>query len=634
MSGFPGVPIPRRDGHAPLPPGLLAEQVAQIYRETPMAAGVGGINAALMAALLLQTEGEQRALTWLLAMLLISALRLVTWLAWRRDPAARGRARHWGRIGTAGAICAGIGFGAGGAWLWPDTAAGQFAWIFLIGGMCAGAAGLHHAHLPTALGFILPAALPFAAIYAGMGSPDALSASAMILVFVAALTASAWRSSREFTANLRLRLDLAEQARALEEANSRLREEMARHRATEATLRQAQKMEAVGQLTGGIAHDFNNLLTAVLGSLALLRKRLPAGDARAARLLENAAQGAQRGASLTQRLLAFGRRQALNPTAVDLAALVQGMAALLRGVLGGAVHVRTEFPPGLPPAWVDANQLELAVLNLAANARDALPAGGEILVGGAARRVAQPQSGGLPPGDYVVLSVSDAGEGMDEATLAQAMAPFFTTKGVGKGTGLGLAMVHGLAAQSGGGFLLRSARGVGTVAELWLPRASAEAGLAEDAPDPPRAGSLPASPGVTPGGRVLVVDDDALVRASVVAMLEDLGLSVAEAASGPEALARLRAGMAADLLLTDFAMPGMTGVQLAEAARGLRPDLPVLLASGYAELEASGTGGFDLLAKPFVQDELAHAVAARLGVRGPVAPPQAGLRSGLKADLA
>ncbi|WP_431269719.1 ATP-binding protein [Dankookia sp. P2] len=457
------------------------------------------------------------------------------------------------------------------------------------------------------LAFILPAALPFVARYALEGTERGLGAAAMILVFLAAVSISALRSSCDFAANLRLRLDLARQARELDAINGRLREEMARRRATEASLRQAQKMEAVGQLTGGIAHDFNNLLTAVLGSLAMLRKRMPEGDARAARLLENALQGAQRGAALTQRLLAFGRRQSLDPAAVDLPALVRGMAELLRGALGGGVHLRTDFPSNLPPAFVDANQLELAVLNLAANARDAMPGGGEIVISAAERQVAGGEAPGLPAGRYVVLSVSDAGEGMDEATLAQAMEPFFTTKGVGKGTGLGLPMVHGLAAQSGGRFVLRSAPGVGTVAELWLPRAAAPA------PERGRAMPLPVS---GRRGTLLLVDDDPLVLASTAAMLEDLGHHVIEAASAHEALDRLQAGLAADLVITDYAMPGMTGLELAEALHRLRPGLPVLLATGYAELQGEDTRGLPRLDKPFEQAALARATDACLGSVG------------------
>ena len=230
---------------------------------------------------------------------------------------------------------------------------------------------------------------------------------------------------------------------------------------------QSQKMEAIGQLTGGIAHDFNNLLSAVLGSLELLRKRMP-DDPRLVRLLDNAVQAAQRGTSLTQRMLSFARRQELKPEPVDLPALVAGMSELLRTSLGPSVTVEMRFPPALKPVLADSNQLELALLNLAVNARDAMPKGGPLVISAREDRL-PPDQCNLRPGLFVCLSVIDRGVGMDEATLAKAMDPFFTTKGVGKGTGLGLSMVHGMAEQSGGCLVLTSREGEGTTAELWLP---------------------------------------------------------------------------------------------------------------------------------------------------------------------
>jgi PAS domain S-box-containing protein len=384
-----------------------------------------------------------------------------------------------------------------------------------------------------------------------------------------------------------------------------------RKRAEEA-LRQSQKMEAVGQLTGGVAHDFNNLLTVVVGSLELLRKRLPADDARASRLLDNAIQGAQRGASLTQRLLAFSRGQALMPAAVGVPELVRGMSDLLRTSLGPGIKVQTLFPLDVAPAYVDANQLELAVLNLAVNARDAMAGNGLLTISAREMQVAAGHAGELTPGHYVVLSVADTGEGMDEATLARCMEPFFTTKGVGKGTGLGLSMVYGLAAQSGGRLLLRSRKGEGTTAELWLPRAKMDpVTLPQRATERTEAGAEPLHRRV-----VLVVDDDPLVLASTVSMLEDLGHVVVGATSARQALEILRAGARADLVMTDQVMPNMTGLQLAAELKQLRPDLPVLLATGYAEQGDLVSAGLPLLHKPFGQDALAAAIAHCLRATG------------------
>jgi signal transduction histidine kinase len=370
---------------------------------------------------------------------------------------------------------------------------------------------------------------------------------------------------------------------------------------TQEQLRQSQKLEGLGTLTGGIAHDFNNLLTAVLGSLELLQKYLPPGNERAARLLQTALLGSRRGAALTQRLLAFGRRQTLRPEPADLPILVRGLSALLRSSLGAGVNIQTHFPIDLPPVLVDTNQLELALLNLAKNAGDAMAGSGQLVI---AAREESDAAGGT----YVVLGITDTGMGMDQATLAQATEPFFTTKGVGKGTGLGLSMVHGLAAQSGGKLVLLSELGKGTTAELWLPRAEAIALLAT-----PLGVTAPEiQPELARRCTVLVVDDDPLVLTSTAEMLEDLGQSAMEAASGQQALDILNSGTRVDLIVTDQTMPGMTGVQLAGELRRLWPGLPLLLATAYAERAEVMASGLPLLAKPFNQAALAKAIGERL----------------------
>jgi PAS domain S-box-containing protein len=363
---------------------------------------------------------------------------------------------------------------------------------------------------------------------------------------------------------------------------------------------QSQKMDAIGQLTGGVAHDFNNLLMAVLGSLELLKKRMPP-DPRLTPLIDNAVQGAERGAALTQRMLAFARKQELKLEAVTLPELVNSMVSLLRPSLGPGISIVTQLQADLPAVRSDAAQLEVALLNLAVNARDAMGETGRITIAGAPATVTQAEPGGLTAGDYVRLSVRDTGEGMDEETLARAAEPFFTTKGVGKGTGLGLAMVHGVAAQSGGRLMLESSKGQGTVAELWLPVASAETTAAEP--------NEPALLEETPRLKVLAVDDDALVLINTAYMLEDLGHEVVQATSGREALEVLRSGRAIDLVITDQAMPQMTGMQLASFVQAERPGLPVLLATGYAEATPGVDPGLPRLSKPFMQKDLAQAIA-------------------------
>lgn len=386
-----------------------------------------------------------------------------------------------------------------------------------------------------------------------------------------------------------------------EKRNAQLALEQARE-----ALFQSQKLDAIGQLTGGVAHDFNNLLMVVLTSLELLRRRV-AGDVKLLRLVENAVSAAKRGVSLTQRMLAFARRQDLQPAAVDVPALVGGMKDMLERTLGATIRIEEAFEPALPPVLVDAHQLELALLNLAVNARDAMPEGGRLRF--AASEVACTVADQLGPGAYLRLSMTDSGTGMDAATLERALEPFFTTKGVGKGTGLGLAMVHGLAVQSGGKFVLESTEGTGTTAILWLPVASA--------PPQARPAAAPAAAAPAPTGpqspmRILAVDDDPLVLAGTIAMLEDLGHSVLAASSAEEALAMVRAAPHLDLVISDHVMPGTSGAHLVEALRKDNAALPMILASGFAELPGDLHSSTVRLSKPFDMAQLADAISQAL----------------------
>jgi PAS domain S-box-containing protein len=413
-------------------------------------------------------------------------------------------------------------------------------------------------------------------------------------------------------------IDITDRRRAadnLAEANVQLElrvEERTREReAALAQVHEMQKMESLGKLTGGVAHDFNNLLMAVLGNLSLLRKRMP-DDPRLTRFIDGAIQGAERGATLTKRMLAFARRQELKPETVDVPGLVDGMADLLRRSLSPAVQISTDFLDDLPAVRVDPNQLELALLNLAVNARDAMPLGGRLAIAARCRTVAEEGPARLLPGRFLCLTVTDTGTGMDAETLKRATEPFFTTKGVGKGTGLGLSMVHGLAAQSGGAMVIDSRPSGGTTVELWLPVAdeSQVVGIApQDLPAPPL-GMAPLLP-----ARVLVVDDDPLICTGTADMLADLGHSVIEAASGARALEALDAGLQVDLVITDHAMPGMTGLELATRIRKIWPMLPVLLATGYADLPDDEVSDLPRLSKPYRQEELAAHMARVLTSR-------------------
>jgi PAS domain S-box-containing protein len=387
----------------------------------------------------------------------------------------------------------------------------------------------------------------------------------------------------------------------VEQRTADLMKEVAAREKAQEQLRQAQKMETIGQLTGGVAHDFNNLLMAVMGNLDLLRKRVP-DDPRLHRLIDGALQGAERGASLTQRLLAFARQQDLRAVPVDLPALIRGMVDLLERSLGPRVALRLDLSQALPPARVDANQLELAVLNLAINARDAMPDGGTIEI-----RIAEFQASrdpALKSGRYLKLSVIDSGKGMTPEILKRAVEPFFSSKPLGKGTGLGLSMVHGLAVQLGGALQLSSAVGKGTTATLILPVAT----NAPEVESPAQAVTK-----VSRSAVILFVDDDPLIAMSTTEMLEDLGHHVIGASSGVHALDIIRSEQPLDLMMTDHVMPGMTGVELAAASRELRPSLPILLATGYAELPEGAQLDLPRLAKPYHQDQLRDRLDQLLG---------------------
>ena len=405
--------------------------------------------------------------------------------------------------------------------------------------------------------------------------------------------------SRQYDARARLET-LEDREERLRQANetleARVAERTREHEQALAQLHEAQKLETLGQLTGGVAHDFNNLLTPVIGNLDLLRRRLEPTDP-SHRLIDAALQAASRAATLVQRLLAFARRQDLSVRSVDVGLLLDGMQDLVRRSLDPTIQVQITYSSDLPPAKVDPNQLELAILNLAINARDAMPRGGTLLIAADA----PPSSDEGSKVEFVRISVRDTGTGMDSGTLARAIEPFFSTKGIGKGTGLGLSMVHGLAAQLGGKLYLKSAPGQGTTAEVWIP-------VASEAPGSDK----PESQAVVPAMRaatILLVDDEDLVRLGTADMLEDLGYTILEANSGAEALRLLRTGSEPDLMITDYRMPGMNGVELVEQVQPLAPEMPVLLITGYSTIAEGPGASLPRLAKPFRQADIANMVA-------------------------
>jgi PAS domain S-box-containing protein len=387
---------------------------------------------------------------------------------------------------------------------------------------------------------------------------------------------------------------------------TRIEERTRELRVAEDALRQAQKMEAIGQLTGGIAHDFNNLLQGITGNLDLIRHRIAQGrTGDLDRLLESASASAARAAALTHRLLAFSRRQPLDPRSVQVNPLIASMEELLRGTLGERISF--DFAPGggLWSTLCDPHQLENAVLNLTINARDAMPDGGKLRIDTFACSVDAERAAQLPgmrPADYVCVRVTDTGIGMDAETLARAFEPFFTTKPIGQGTGLGLSMIYGFARQSGGYAQLESTPGGGTTFTLYLPRHDDEPGIEDAVVEA-------AASGPGRGEVVLVVEDEPVVRALIVEVLDDLGYSALEAEDGLAGLKILQSDQRVDLLMTDIGLPGLNGRQLADAARAGRPDLKILLMTGYAETATAAAGflgkGMILITKPFAIDALA-----------------------------
>jgi signal transduction histidine kinase/DNA-binding response OmpR family regulator len=406
--------------------------------------------------------------------------------------------------------------------------------------------------------------------------------------------------------------ELEARARALAEANASLQAQIEERQKAEEALRQAQKMETIGQLTGGVAHDFNNILTVIMGNLDRLQRRLAGGGdlAEARRAAENAQQGARRAAALTQSLLAFSRRQPLDPKPVDANRLVANMSDLLHRTLGEQITVETVIAGGLWRTHIDPNHLENAILNLAINARDAMPDGGKLTIETANAHLDEryaAQQAEVAPGQYVVLCISDTGAGMSREVIEQAFEPFFTTKDVGHGTGLGLSQVYGFVKQSGGHVKIYSEVGQGTAVKIYLPRFLADEEPEEEAP--PAGASL----GAASAELVLVVEDDEAVRAHSVEILRELGYRVLEAANARTALELLERQPEIALLFTDVGLPGgMNGRQLAEAAVRARPTLKVLFTTGYARNAIVHDGRLDagvrLITKPFSYDELGAAV--------------------------
>ncbi len=401
---------------------------------------------------------------------------------------------------------------------------------------------------------------------------------------------------------------VADRTRELSDANVALKAEAVERQAAEAQLRQVQKMEAVGQLTGGIAHDFNNMLAVVVGGIDLARRRLNGPRSDVLAHLTNAMEGATRAAALTRRLLSFARSEPLLPERVDSAALVGGMRELMDRTLGERIEVQTSLEAAAWPVFVDAHQLENAILNLAVNGRDAMDGEGQLTISTANQTLAANSVGDIQQGEYLRISVSDTGCGMSQEVIDRAFEPFFTTKEVGKGTGLGLSQIFGFAHQSGGEVGIDSVLGQGTTVSIYLPRTRAEATNVRLHP----AAHRPEADVTVPGARILLVEDDPRVRTATVGALEDLGYDPVSCSGGAEAM-RLFVGEDFDLVISDVVMPEMTGPELIRELHARRPDIAVLFVTGFVgDGETDDLVGHELLRKPFTVAALASAVAVAL----------------------
>jgi signal transduction histidine kinase/CheY-like chemotaxis protein len=435
----------------------------------------------------------------------------------------------------------------------------------------------------------------------------------------------ALRDKEEAMARLNAELEkrVEERTADLAAANRKLLSQIDERERVQTTLQQMQRLEAVGQLTSGVAHDFNNLLTVVLGNLRFLERSLSKGDPKLVQRLSFMRTAAERGAKLTHQLLAFSRRQRLEPKLLDLNEAIESLGDLMRSTMGGSIEIETRLGKGLWPALVDPTQLELVVLNLAINARDAMKVGGTVFVETDNVRLGPPLRPEDPPeGEYVMIAVKDNGTGMTEDVLVKCFEPFFTTKDVGKGSGLGLSQVLGFAKQSGGGVNIQSCLGEGTTVSVYLPRASGSvASPVQDDRD------TPAPADAANNCVILLVDDDDGVRHVSASILRDSGYQVEEASSGSAALDALERMASVDLLIVDFAMPGMNGAELAQGVRAVMPRLPILFVTGYADTTAlSGLGDVQILRKPFQDGDLESRV------RTIIARPRADIRASLSSE--
>ncbi|MCE7795547.1 ATP-binding protein [Sphingobium sufflavum] len=592
------------------PPDFRFEAVLTVFSRLPGTLIVSFINALLIVLMVGQGSLSANSLAWLICVGIVSVGRGIAAARFRVAADPRSDISFWVRVSVLGAILSGMLWGVGPIFPMTQATSSQWIWAFVIGGSCAGAASLHAAHLPTALGFTIPALLPFALSLLLQGTMQSMAAAAMTFAFLGVTSFTAISFSRDFQRTQLLGATLAARAHELNAANERLKREIGDHKSTSEALYQAQKMEALGSLTGGFAHDFNNILTVIISNLEAILLKSPLHGTRA--LTTSAIMAAESGADLISRLLAFARKQTLQAQSGDLIRIVEEFRALLLHAVSGDIRIEFDLCPSPAMANIDAAQFQAMLLNLVVNARDALPHGGLIRVTVAVTVLDGDMPGGMDvaPGRFASISVRDDGDGMSPQTIERAFEPFFTTKGEGRGSGLGLAQVYGFARQSGGFARIDSVLGQGTNVTLFIPIVEGEAVVA-----PAQAVERPAPAARAPLS-ILLVDDSQAVLSALREGLAEESWTIVSARDALSALDAVGGGGRFDIVITDMDMPGGMGGHA--LATQLRDDhgLPVLLMSGVPLAADGGAGGFAFIAKPFRKQalvDMVHSVVQRAG---------------------
>ena len=582
---------------------VRSESVRVVYRQLPLALAATVLGALITAAVLAPAVGQAVVAAWLSVFALVIVVRFAVWWRFVRLPGPAMAAPRWSRAALVGSLALGLMWGVC-PWLLIVPAPPYTLFVaFVIGGMCAGSVTVSATHLASAAAFVLSAVLPLAAWFATRGDHLGLMMALMTTLFAAVLVLTARRYAMEFAAGVGVRAALAERTAELAAANARLRAEIAEREEAEAALRQAQKMEALGSLTAGVAHEVNNVLMVVRGAADVLKRRLAYAPGHL-RQVTAILRATERGATLTRRLLAFARKESLNPDVVDINAALRGIAPLLGATLGKSVRLLLELDETLPRVFVDRSGFEQAIINLAINARDAMTEGGTLTFRTALAH------GTAAARDSVEVAVADSGTGMTESVRARAFDPFFTTKAAGQGSGLGLSQVYGLLSQSGGTVRISSAPGMGTTVLLHLPPADATQSPRPGLSDPTMTDAFAAEAEV--GMRhIALLDDEDLVREVVTELLEGAGYRVSAFAQAADALRCVETDPSVALLVTDLGLPDVAGDEVARRARQLRPTLPVLFITGYNEIGQLADEPWQLR-KPFGEADLLATVTRAL----------------------